>query len=311
VRRKLFGLAPDEASFARRGFRGSGEPAQARLERIGAAFLEGYHAALDDAAPATLRGALAQVDLELRGFAHEGAAMALTLLDLLTPWNRSRLDAFLRSAPEHVYLILVGAGWAWARLRVRRVQRRMARLDPLLAWLTLDGYGFHEGFFHHPRYVERQAPPPFQGYQARVFDQGLGRSLWFVEGAGIERIIARIRSFAPSRQPDLWAGVGLACAYAGGCQRGGLEALRSAAGSLWLDLAQGVVFAVAARARAGNVAPQSELACDVICSRPLAEAARFADDALPAPGSPGPSASDVPSYERWRQGIQGLVSGRR
>src|SRR5687767_6993262 len=102
LRRGLFGLTPDEASFARRGFRGSGEPAQARLESIGTAFLQGYHAALDDAEPRALRAALAQVELDLRGFAHEGAAMALTLLDLLTPWNRSRLAALLQGAPEHV-----------------------------------------------------------------------------------------------------------------------------------------------------------------------------------------------------------------
>jgi hypothetical protein len=124
----------------------------------------------------------------------------------------------------------VGAGWAFARL-CRNIGRPLARLDPLLRWLAVDGYGFHEGYFHCHRYIERPTRPArLSGYALRVFDQGLGRSLWFVYGADIARISSAIATFTPERRADLWSGTALACSYAGGVERAAIEALREAAG---------------------------------------------------------------------------------
>lgn len=300
VRRRLFGLGDVEATFARRGFPGAGRPAQARLERIGVTFLDGYRAALDDTDPQALIPALQQVPVELRGFAYEGAAMALGLLDLLTPWNRSRFNCYLEHASPHVYMLHVGLGWAWARLRAR-VGRRLAAAHPDYGWLAVDGYGFHEGYFHWPRYIERREPPRLRGYAARAFDQGLGRSLWFVEGADAERVAARVQGFAPPRRPDLWSGVGLACAYAGGAEVAGVEALREAAGSSAPQLAQGVVFAAAARHRAGTPAAHTDQVAEAVCRLTSAELARLADETYAALG---PGGDDVPRYETWRRSIQ-------
>src|SRR3712207_8380154 len=50
-------------------------------------------------------------------------------------------------------------------------------------------------------------------------DQGLGRSLWFVQGADVRRIPATVNAFPAERRPDLWSGLGLACGYAGGRTR--------------------------------------------------------------------------------------------
>ena len=308
LRRRLLGLSADEASFARRGFRGAGEPTQARLERIGATFIGGYNAALEQAPPRELVTALEAAEAELHGFAFEGAAMALALLDAMTPWNRSRLGEFLRGGAErHVYMVYVGAGWAWARLRLS-VPRLLQRMDLLLGWLAVDGYGFHEGFFHGPRYVECQEAPRLKGYAARAFDQGLGRSLWFVEGASVERVIARVQGFSASRQPDLWSGVGLAATYAGGVGRDALTRLREAAGALLPHMAQGAVFAARARQRAGNLAPHTELACEVLCERSSEEAAAIAESALEALTSED---ANPPRFERWRQLIQRQVSLER
>src|ERR1039457_1019400 len=90
-------------------------------------------------------------------------------------------------------------------------------------------------------------PKKFRGGVAgsprRAFDQGLGRSLWFVEGADASRIAAAISSFPKARQPDLWSGVGLACAYAGGRDQAHLELLRETAGPYVAQVAQGAAFA--------------------------------------------------------------------
>src|SRR5690348_11536871 len=180
ARRRFLGLSPDEASFAKRGFRASEDHARQRLEQIGITFLSGYHAALEETSFVPLARRLTTIDAELRGFAFEGSAMGLALLDTFTPWRKDRWRTFTEGeAKSHIYMMHVGLGWALARLR-RSVTPYLAKLDPLLGWLAVDGYGFHEGYFSWPRYVAQRAiPTHLDHYERRVFDQGLGRSIWF------------------------------------------------------------------------------------------------------------------------------------
>jgi len=303
VKRALFGIAPEETSFARRGFRGDFTAVRERLEGVGGSFVAGYHAALEESAPETAAARIdAELDREFRGFAYEGAGMALALLDTLTPWRTDRLARFLAGPGDpHTYLVIVGAGWILARLPLSP-ERLLARLDPVLGWLALDGYGFHEGFFHWPRSVARQeVPRKLRGYARRGFDQGLGRSLWFVDGADVRLLPRTIGAFPAGRQPDLWAGLGLAAGYAGGRGRADLEELRRAAGAYAPELAQGTVFAAKARQRAGNIVPPTELAAEVICGLSAAEAAAVSDAALPGLPAGRP---DEPAFEVWRRRIQ-------
>ena|SRR5687768_12500992 len=90
ARRRFLGLSPAEATFAKRGFLAGEEKARLRLEQIGITFLGGYHAALEEMEFVSLARRLATVDHELRGFAFEGAAMGLALLDCFTPWRNDR-----------------------------------------------------------------------------------------------------------------------------------------------------------------------------------------------------------------------------
>lgn len=305
LRRRLFGLSEDEVTFARRGFRGGDDAVRSHLERVGSSFLAGYHAALElDREHLVAR--LNEIAAVYRGFAFEGAAMSLTMLDILTPWRRQRWRTFLEDgAGAHVYMAHVGAGWAIARLPFG-MRATLARLDPLLRWLAFDGYGFHQGYFHWPRSIagRQEVPRRVTGYGRRAFDHGLGRSLWFVEGAEVERIPATIGTFPASRQPDLWAGVGLASTYAGGVARESLEALLEAAGEHRDHFTQGMTFAAEARQRAGNPTPHTELACRVFGGISAAEAAGLTASTrqdLPPDG-------DLPAYEHWRQRIRSRMA---
>ena len=90
--------------------------------------------------------------------------------------------------------ILLGAGWAYARLPWLRFRPDHAarHFDPLMQWLALDGFGFHEGYFSWARAGESQViPPGIRGYARRAFDHGLGRSLWFVNCADARRNFRR------------------------------------------------------------------------------------------------------------------------
>lgn len=305
--RRLLAIDPRDTSFAVRGFRCDEPEIRDRLEGIAQCFVRGYHAALESSLP-ELPGRLDTEQPAARGWAYEGTAMALTILDVVTGqlWlgRPGRLPAFLAGPGDaHAYIVHVGAGWTLARLPLP-VSTLLRRLDPLLGWLAVDGYGFHEGFFHAARSVAGQeVPRKVRGYARRAFDQGLGRSLWFVEGAHPERIAAAIGSFPAARRPDLWSGVGLACAYAGGRGPDALETLRRAAAPWHRELAQGAAFAAAARRRAGNPTPDTELSCQALCGMSWESAAAVCVEAerdLPAV----PPEAEVPAFEVWRRRIQ-------
>ena len=301
IRRRLLGIPLAEASVARRGFVVRDPRVGERLEAIGSTFIGGYHAALESRDESDLAARLEETEAERRGFAFEGAAMGLLLLDALTPWARGRWRRFADGpGAHHIYMVHVGAGWALARLP-GGFRRSWLPFDPLLSWLAYDGYGFHEGYFHREsRVIERAVPASLEGYALRAFDQGLGRSLWFGEGADPMRIAAAISAFAPQRRADLWGGAGLAAAYAGGVSSATLESLRNLAGAFAPHVAQGAAFAAKARERAANPAPHTALACRVLCGIEAGEAARLTDDALEA--LPGDGAT--PAFETWRARVR-------
>lgn len=306
IRHRLFGISPNETKFDRRGFPAAAPAVQQHLETAGRAFVDGYNAALAKPQADDLAAALNNdIGAMFRGFAFEGAAMALALLDLITPWNRRRFQGLIDhpAGDAHLYMAHIGAGWAIARIPwVRKdFERAIERFHPLHRWLALDGYGFHEGFFQTRACVDGQSRPRrLSHHAARVFDQGLGRSMWFSRGADVSRIAGDIAAFAVDRRADLWSGVGLAATYAGGVERGALENLRQRAGLYAEHVAQGSAFAAKARQRAGNMVPHTELACDVFCGCSADEAAAVTDECLRDLPAEGP----VPAYQVWRERIR-------
>jgi enediyne biosynthesis protein E3 len=301
LRALVFGISADETKFSKRGFQPVAPDVQGRLEQIGGSFVAGYCAAVRAGGPEGITALLDGIAPEQRGFAFEGAGMGFSLLDILLPWGRGRFSRFVEGeGAPHFYMALIGAGWALARLR-RPIEPALKRLDPVFGWLALDGYGFHEGYFGHPRSIGQQlVPARLEGYARRGFDQGLGRSMWFVCGADVDRVAATIGRFSPERHGDMWSGVGLACAYAGGVPRQMVETVRLLAGEHAGQLAQGASFAATARHRGGNPADHTDMACTVLCGCSASRAAAVVADAqvqLPPGGA-------EPSYEVLRQRIR-------
>ncbi|HEC84487.1 MAG: hypothetical protein DRR08_14705 [Candidatus Parabeggiatoa sp. nov. 2] len=300
-RKRLFGISPEETTFSKRGFHAVSAEARERLENIGETFVYGYHAALLDDNPESLSQQLDTLPNERRGFAYEGAAMAMTLLDFLSPFNRNRFKRFAQgTGAHHIYMVHVGAGWAWARLH-RNVNKALTALDPLFRWLAVDGYGFHEGYFHWQKTITQAiVPRHLSGYARHVFDQGIGRSLWFIKGADIEAIVNTINNFPAERQADLWSGLGLGATYAGGADETALTHLVKLSNDFRPQLAQGSAFAAKARTHAGNPTHHTAQACQIFCNSEVKTAAQVTDDALIDLPYDGPE----PAYEIWRQRIQ-------
>ena len=305
LRKSVMGLPLKEATFLHRGFQSRNHQAQQRLEQIGKLVLQAYNIALEERDVTTVAERLDMIERENRGFAYEGAAMGLMMLDCLTPWQQNRWQQFLVGPGQaYIHLVHIGAGLALGFLR-RRLAKPLARMDPFLRWLVPDGYGFLDGYlrtkatFHH-----HTVPAKLDNYERRVFDHGLGRSLWFVAGADVQQTAVTIAAFPPSRQADLWSGVGLACAYAGGVSRAEIGQLVDLAHRYRSALAVGVTYAARARCHSQNLAESTEAACQIICHMSTAEAdavTHHVEKDLPPDG-------DMPAWEVWRQRIQAHFS---
>jgi len=308
VRRLLLAPSLAEVSFAGRGF-APGEPAVTRqLESIPQAVVVGFEAGIEARSLPEIEWRLDLVAAELRGFAYEGATMALTITDQLLPRRRGRARGLLLGPAEpHLFLTYIGIGFAMARLPRRRWFRVLPDLSgspyyPQLSWLAVDGYGFDLAYFDPSRWVEQQrVPPPYPwlgapDYFPRAVDQGIGRALWFIHCARVPAVVAAVRRFPPHRRPDLWSGVGLAACFAGGADRDRLAQLGTAAGRHRPDLAQGAVFAAKARRYAEVVPPHTELAVRTLAGIGADPAAELVDTAVSAAHSAG---SEL-IYEQWR-----------
>lgn len=286
-RRRIFRLQYHKVTCARLGFEECEAAVSARVDEYFSNFLDGYHLALDEQSLEALSARLnLEVSPEFLGFAYEGAGMYLALRDFLTPWKKSRVSAFIEGpARAYMFVSAIGIGFIFPRLPWTRwrVKHYVERLSPELCWLAVDGYGFHQGLFHHRRYVERcERPRGLPGRAARYFDNGVGRSIWFVKGASPGRIDSAIRRFGESRRADLWAGVGLACAFAGGVvedfnrYEAVLLELKKYGREYRRHVGLGVMLAAAARLCGEIDSPWTSRACQLILGVTFSEAGRQA-----------------------------------
>ncbi len=287
LRRSVMGVPDREATQFSRG----DTPNWNHLKTVVRSAVGGYHAVLDGSRLDDLIPRLDRTPLEFRGYAYEGAAMGLTGLDLFLP-GRSRLRRYMDGpGSPHIYMVHIGAGEALARLR-RKPEPFLRRLpDPALRWLVLDGYGFHEGFFKPRKFVTQQrVPSHLSAFGRRVFDQGVGRSIWFASGASVDDIARTIATFPAHRHADLWLGIGVACGYVGGVETSTVQALRAAAGRHLPRLAVGTAFVAKGRIRAGNPIPGTDIACEVLCGMSSQDAAETVDraweDLIDSPSRP-------------------------
>lgn len=184
-----------------------------RVSDARAAFLQGFREALKVSSEVLFQF-LQNQPYQKHGFALEGAAMALALMDEFSPAAQSRLEIFLngRSTEEQV-LGAIGVGWASARLG-KPFDWKPSTLGLQYISAVVDGYGFHQGIFHPLRFTGRGFPMA-ESKLTTCYDIGLGRALWFVHMGNVDPIVQAIDRFLPDRRKSLWRGVGTACAFTG------------------------------------------------------------------------------------------------
>lgn len=316
IRRLVLAPSMTSVTSAARGFPGRNTAAAGGLDRIPQAVVCGFEWGIEAPGLQELESRLDMVEPELRGFAYEGATMACTILDATAVRRPQHARALLDGPGEpHIFLTYIGIGFAMARLPRALWKNvlpdlRESRYHPTMSWLAVDGYGFDRAYFDTRRWVDEQYVPkayPWAGspgYFHRGVDQGIGRALWFIHGGRASEVAAAVMRFAPTRQADLWSGVGLAATFAGGGDTRGLVALRDAADGNSAELALGAVFAAKARAQASFVPPHTRTAVRALAQLTVRDAVAVADSTAVDPVPSG----DVPAYELWRQRIRNALT---
>jgi hypothetical protein len=316
LRRQFLAPPLDDVMFATRGFHTHDHAARDLLELSARQFLIGFEFVMESQDTAEAVARLETLEREFRGFAYEGAGMAVGILDALHPGLRpgTRAEEFLRDGGKgatHIYMAYIGIGIAVSRLprplRARAIPDITKMPDePALSWYIWDGYGFERAFYNPKKWIvqKRTEKGPFAwkptSYVKRAIDQGIGRVLWFYEGASVTDVAALVGTFPAERRADLWSGVGTAASYAGGVDASGLEQLKQLSGRYQAELALGAVLAMKARVLADTVSDHSELAAKVLCGSDPVTAAFLTNTAaidLPPDG-------EVPAYEEFRRRIR-------
>lgn len=294
IRRRILGALPQKT--------GADNPVVAQVMR-------GFRMTLEDSRIEPLKARLDTIEVDARGFAYEGVGVALVVLDTLTPWHK-RFRAFVRIT-EDQYLIptYIGAGLALGRMHSRRVEPFVHEQEhAVFGWMVMDGFGFYKGFYTPKPFIDGQRVPQNLGpYARRVFDQGLGRGVWFARGENIERVAATIASFPEARRADIWSGASFACAYAGRPrERADYERLHAAAGPYAPQLALAGALAAKRRLGLGHITDHTDLACEVFCGCSAAEAAALANTLL----ADLPATSHAPLHQVWRDRITAAIGAR-
>ncbi|HEU5271876.1 MAG TPA: DUF1702 family protein [Jatrophihabitans sp.] len=317
LRRRILTPSMSETRLDVRGFHVKNAAARSRLERVGETFLTGYGYAAEARTVDDAEQRLELLDREVRGFGYEGAAMGFAIRDGLPIGGSTHVAQLLAGrGRRHAYMVYIGVGWAMARLPRFRWSR-ITVADPLLRWLVLDGYGFHQAYFHTRQYVtehyrEPELPWPAEGpswYAQHAVDQGIGRALWFIGGTDVDQVTNLISGFQAERRPDLYSGAGLAACYAGGAEPAELSLLADRAGDHLPQLMQGAVFAATARVETDLVVPHTEIATKLLCGTTPAEAAQLSRDCRPGPvDAASEEEDDLPAYEVWRRRLAAALA---
>ncbi len=206
---------------------------------------------------------LEKTEPEFRSIAYESASMAIAIKNFEDGGFPDKWLAFANGAARaHTAQVYVGLGWAIAKLNLSFLET-VKDLDTKLYFRIADGCGYYDGSFRRrPTVLSQQLPVYLPAAAMPIYDQGIGRSIWYTAKTDINKIRSVIETFAANRQPDLWRGIGIAVAYVGGCSDEDLKTLLQYAATNGPQLAYGAALAARSRIQANTMTADTDC-----CSR--------------------------------------------
>lgn len=197
---------------------------------------------------------LENAEREFSSIGYESASMAIAIKSFEA--NNFPGDWLLfTNGPglAHQAQVYVGLGWAIAKLNIPFLTA-VKKISTRFYFRIADGCGYYDGSFRNRRTVINGELPVYLPAEALpMYDQGIGRSIWYSEKADINKIAVKIETFAAGRHADLWRGVGIAVAYVGGCTDEELKKLLQLAETNRFQLACGAALAAKSRMMANTM----------------------------------------------------------
>lgn len=218
-----------------------------------------------------LIGYLETKDPEFRSVAFEGASMELGLQDFLKNNSLKTWKTFMTRSKIHAPQVHIGLGWAIAQ--EKHNTSVLNEIESNMLFRVWDGCGYYDGIFRQRQTIKSQNRLdyiPEKDFQA--YDQGLGRSLWYICKGDESKIPGMIQPFPPTRHSNLWRGIGIACSYVGGCKSDKLNTLLSLSGKYRTQLGIGAALVAKSRLQSMLITKDIELACKIFCNLNLEEA---------------------------------------
>jgi hypothetical protein len=225
-----------------------------RMEKIKSLFMETQLFCASNNNQNLLLEYLEKAQPEFRSIGYESASMSIALKNFNgNPNMLDWLDFAHGPAKAHQAQVYVGLGWAIAKLNLPFLSTTN-KIELLLQYHVADGCGYYDGCFRQRQSIANtQIPDYVPAVLLPLYDQGIGRSLWYMCNAEIEKIKGKIETFTIKRQASLWRGIGIAVAYVGGCNDIALKLLIQAAKENDFQLTCGAALAVKSRVTANTV----------------------------------------------------------
>lgn len=207
---------------------------------------------------------LEEAPIEFSSVAYEGAAMEWAMRDFSEGDKIDRWKALLEKSKKHACQIYIGMGWAIAKEK-RHQLTFLETLNRNMQFRIWDGCGYYDGIFRQRHVIKGQSRFDYieeKNFQA--YDEGLGRSLWYLSKGDVNKATEMVQSFSAERHSDLWRGIGIACSYVGGFEEQTLNALQSATGEHKTQLGIGAAMVAKSRIEAECHTDEIELACSIL-----------------------------------------------
>lgn len=199
---------------------------------------------------------------EFRSIVFEGASMELALKGFASG-SMEKWKSYLHKKQEHAAQIFVGLGWAIAQEKITDLSF-INDCGDLMTMRTWDGAGYFDAVFRQRQTIKSQNRLeyiPLKEFSS--YDQGMGRSLWYIAKGDTAKMSELIALFDASRKNDLWRGIGIACCYVGGSDETILKALLSLAGEHKNQLSIGGRLVAKSRIEANTMTQDVELALKI------------------------------------------------
>ena len=208
---------------------------------------------------------------EYRSVAYESASNEIALEDLKSHQQLNRWKQFRElCARQHTFHMDIGLGWAFAKTGLNP-ESYLINLQPLVKLMVFDGLGYYYGLFKGRSTLKNKEIPEIEYDSIHGFDQGLGRRLWYMAKGNVSAVNELVEKFPATRHPDLFRGIGIACGYVGGNEKGDLEYLFQISGEYKKQLQLGVVLAAISRIASETISENSNIAYRIICNKTIHE----------------------------------------